>query len=121
MFMRLSLGVLLMACASGTAMARPGCLVQSRSGYACDDLIHHQNLLSRQEMQPTFKQAVETCAARVRKETNESAGGFNRSEFAVYVEPNGTVNFFGTEGEHLTFDKCLKERGYRLRPISGGK
>ncbi len=123
MFKNLSLGVLLMACASGTAMALPECFPQSKGGYACDDpaLIHHQDLLPHKETQPTFKQAVATCAAIVRKETDDSAGGFSRSEFAAYVEPNGTVDFFGTRREHFRFDKCLNERGYTLHPISGGR
>ena len=123
MFKSLSLGVLMLACASGTAMARPGCLVQSRGGYPCadPDLMHHQDLISHRAMQPTFKQAVETCAARVRKETDESAGEFHRSEFAAYVEPNGTVDFFGTRREHFRFDRCLNERGYTLHPIAGGR
>jgi hypothetical protein len=100
MFKNLLLCGLMMACASGTAMAQPECLLQSQGGYPCDDpdLMHHQDLISHQEMQPTFKQAVETCAARVRRETDEIAGGFTRSEFAAYVEPNGPVDFFGTGG-----------------------
>jgi hypothetical protein len=123
MFKNLSLGVLLMACASWTAMARPECFLQSKGGYPCEDpdLIHHQGLIPHRAMQPTFKQAVETCAARVREETDDSAGGFSRSEFAAYVEPNGTVDFFGTGREHFRFDRCLHERGYTLHPISGGR
>ena len=123
MFKHLSLAVLLVACASGTAIARPECLPQSKGGYACSDpdLLHHQDLIAHQAMQLTFTQAVETCVARVRKETDESAGGFKSSEFAAYVEPDGTVDFFGTAREHFSFDTCLHERGYTLHPVSGGR
>jgi hypothetical protein len=121
MFKYLTLGVLMVACTAGTAMARPECLRQSQGGFACEDsaLIHHQGLIPYQAMQPTFKQAVETCTAIVRKGIDDRAGGFKSSEFAAYVEPNGTVDFFGTQREHFRFDGCLNERGYTLHPVSG--
>jgi hypothetical protein len=114
-FRNLTIGMIIIGCVFETAIAQAACVFLPGGDY----VYAGDNQKTSQEMQ--LKQVVETCAAIVRKETNDKAGGFNVSQFDAYVEPDGTVNFFGTQREHFSFQKCMNERGHTLGPISGGR
>src|SRR5262249_32383857 len=75
------------------------------------------NIIGAQQQLPkdllsSFRAAVATCAAIVWRETDNRAG-LQVSQFDAYVDPDGTVKFFGTPKEHFSFQKCMNEGGYR--------
>lgn len=64
----------------------------------------------RQKPPDPFSQAIVTCAASVRDESDRRAGS-RLSDFDAYVKPGGTVTTFGTPAEQFRFEKCMNESG----------
>jgi len=54
----------------------------------------------------TLKEAINICAVRARKETDDKIG-VKFSNFDAYIKPDGSVEFFGTPKERFSFEKCL--------------
>jgi len=67
----------------------------------------------QQRPKPTLKELVETCAAIVRKDTNEWLT-YQASEFDAYVTADGSVANVGTDQEDVSFGQCMKETGHPL-------
>lgn len=74
-------------------------------------------LHSQKNMQPkptpTLKEVVETCAAIVRKDTNERLT-YQASEFDAYGTADGSVANVEANEEDLSFGKCMNDSGYPL-------
>ena len=66
-----------------------------------------------EKSQPTFKEAVDSCALSVRKETDNTFG-FKFSQFDVYIMTGDVIEFMGTQKERFNFRKCLNEKGHPI-------